>query len=143
MGEVQEIDLRRLTNEILEVMMENGLEEPWLMALVDRLVRELSDVVGDVSLYCGKRDGEDFVGFDIGLLSNVFSYESGELLYYIVSNITGSVERIARVKLDEVDDFAFVIETLFRYLGIQLKLEGIYNGGGDLDEFDKLINELL
>ena len=133
-----------LTGEIIDVMFDNGCEEPWCMALVDGFVDIIPDESYDIHISCGKTINGEFVSFDLGLLHNIFEVNGSRMVYWVMSNMGDGAKRVLELDLDVIlkkGEFQKEVNRLVRYLDVQLRVGHVGDMGED--EFYKLFVDLL
>lgn len=140
------IDKQKLSLEVIDMLIDNGLEEPWLMAIVDSFILRLENRSEVEGVVFGFADHKPFISLEIGMLQNVFEVDYPYLNYYLLSSSSGFFDKVLSIDMPmsmEVDAFDKGIESLMKYLSIQIDMGSLLDGGMTLEEFDKRLSELL
>lgn len=140
------IDKQKLSMEVIDMLIDNGLEEPWLMAIVDSFILRLENRSEVEGIVFGFADDKPFVCLEIGLLQNVFEVDYPDLNYYLISSNTGFYDKVLSIDMPAAlsqSSFALGIDSLMKYLSIQIDMGSLLDGGMTLEEFDKRLADLL
>ena len=146
MGDKEEVDYRKLSKEVIDMLVLNGCDEPWLYSVVEGFIKLSKDRLGDINFVYGVSDGNDFIGLDFGLLNNIIEVEYPLMNYWLVSNVTGRVEKLVEIDMEESireGRFSESIDVILHFLNVQVSLEEMTSDGGSPDAFDDLIKSLL
>jgi hypothetical protein len=140
------VDNRELLSEMVEVILDNGLQEPFLVHILDKFVMGLNGNDSNVIVSYGLAEGLEYLSIGVGQMENIFEMDGDMLNYYLVSNNSGLYEKVLSVDIfGALSDGRYQesIEHLLKYLSIQLDMGRLFDGGISDDEFDKRLSELL
>jgi len=133
--------VRELSREVIDVCVSNGLNEPYLMGIVDRLICGLSKDEDDIILTFGFSEGKEFVSIDIGYLQNIFEVDYPNLNYFLMSSDSGFYDMVLTRDISE-GGYRELMDKIFVYLDLQFDLLHLGDGKISLRDFDERLKRL-
>lgn len=130
-----------LSKEVIDVCVSNGLNEPYLMGIVDRLICGLSKDEGDIILTFGFSEGKEFVSIDIGYLQNIFEIDYPNLNYFLMSSDSGFYDMVLTRDISD-GGYRELMDKIFVYLDLQFDLLHLGDGKISLRDFDERLKRL-
>lgn len=130
-----------LSKEVIDVCVSNGLNEPYLMGIVDRLICGLSKDEGDIVLTFGFSEGKEFVSIDIGYLQNIFEVDYPNLNYFLMSSDSGFYDMVLTRDISD-GGYRELMDKIFVYLDLQFDLLHLGDGKISLRDFDERLKRL-
>lgn len=130
-----------LSKEVIDVCVSNGLNEPYLMGIVDRLICGLSKDEGDIVLTFGFSEGKEFVSIDIGYLQNIFEIDYPNLNYFLMSSDSGFYDMVLTRDISD-GGYRELMDKIFVYLDLQFDLLHLGDGKISLRDFDERLKRL-
>lgn len=140
------IDKQELLSEMVDVILDNGLQEPFFVDILDRFVMSLHPNDSGIVVSFGYAEGLEYLSVGVGQMENIFEVDKNMLNYYLVSNNSGLYQKVLSVDIfGALGDGKYneSIEHLMKYLSIQLDMGRLFDGGISDDEFDRRLKELL
>ena len=136
------IDKQELSTEVIDMMVLNGLSEPWLMSLLNRVIMQMQDYHRGIGVTFGLSDDNEFVSLEIGLLHNIFEIDFPHLNYYLMGGSTDFYDRVCSIDMEVAlreGEFEKSLDYLMKYVSIQMDMDKLLERDGD---FEKRISEL-
>ena len=130
-----------LSKEVIDVCVSNGLNEPYLMGIVDRLICGLSKDEGDIVFTFGFSEGKEFVSIDIGYLQNIFEIDYPNLNYFLMSSDSGFYDMVLTRDISD-GGYRELMDKIFVYLDLQFDLLHLGDGKISLRDFDERLKRL-